>query len=198
MLHISPDYLARVETGTQPVTYRMIERINRYTDWNSDYILHEIDNTNPFLDMYMTCPDKRKKVFIRNALCLFDSMLQIVNGMELDVPDNVRIGYTLTELRRILDMDKHMMAQAVGMTDRSFCSLENGLSKPDVGVLQIIYTIYGFNIKYFISRNPLECEAISNIYRGFDEPLRDFIMRRIRDDYDEIIIMRGRTYGRDI
>ena len=39
MLHISPDYLARVETGTQPVTYRMIERINRYTDWNSDYIL---------------------------------------------------------------------------------------------------------------------------------------------------------------
>ena len=28
MLHISPDYLARVETGTQPVTYRMIERIN--------------------------------------------------------------------------------------------------------------------------------------------------------------------------
>ena len=123
MLHISPDYLARVETGTQPVTYRMIERINRYTDWNSDYILHEIDNTNPFLDMYMTCPDKRKKVFIRNALCLFDSMLQfgykderkvgyyhrmileIVNGMELDVPDNVRIGYTLTELRRILDMD---------------------------------------------------------------------------------------------
>ena len=125
-------------------------------------------------------------------------ILEIVNGMELDVPDNVRIGYTLTELRRILDMDKHMMAQAVGMTDRSFCSLENGLSKPDVGVLQIIYTIYGFNIKYFISRNPLECEAISNIYRGFDEPLRDFIMRRIRDDYDEIIIMRGRTYGRDI
>ena len=121
MLHISPDYLARVETGTQPVTYRMIERINRYTDWNSDYILHEIDNTNPFLDMYLICPDKRKKVFIRNVLCLFDSMLQfgyederkvgyyhrmileIVNGMELDVPDNVRIGYTLTELRRILD-----------------------------------------------------------------------------------------------
>ena len=28
--------------------------------------------------------------------------------------------------------------------------------------------------------------------------LRDFIMRRIRDDYDEIIIMKGRTYGRDI
>ena len=63
------------------------------------------------LDVYKRqCPDKRKKVFIRNALCLFDSMLQfgykderkvgyyhrmileIVNGMELDVPDNVRIG----------------------------------------------------------------------------------------------------------
>ncbi|MDO5338555.1 MAG: transcriptional regulator [Eubacteriales bacterium] len=216
MLHISSDYLARVETGTQPVTFRIIDRINRNTDWNSDYILHGIDSDNPFLETYQICPDKRKKVLIRNILFLFDSMLQfgykderkvgyyhrmileIVNGMELDVPDNVRIGYTLTELRRILDMDRHMMAQVIGVSDRSFCALENGLSKPDIRVLQIIYTMYGFNTKYFISRNPLECEAVSNIYRGFDEPLREFIMRRIRDDYDEIIIMRGRTYGRDI
>jgi len=49
-----------------------------------------------------------------------------------------------------------------------------------------------------LTRNPLDCEAVNNIYRCFDEPLRDFIMRRIRDDYDEIIIMKGRTYGRDI
>ena len=65
----------------------------------------------------------RKKVYIINLLCLFDSMLQfvykkervfayyhrmileIVNGMELDVPDNVRTGYTLTEIRRIHDMN---------------------------------------------------------------------------------------------
>ena len=37
ILHITPDYLARIETGTQPVTYRMIERMEKYTDWNSDY-----------------------------------------------------------------------------------------------------------------------------------------------------------------
>ena len=34
-------------------------------------------------------------------------ILEIVNGMELDVPDNVRTGYTLTEIRRIHDMNKH-------------------------------------------------------------------------------------------
>ena len=33
-------------------------------------------------------------------------ILEIVNGMELDVPDNVRTGYTLTEIRRIHDMNK--------------------------------------------------------------------------------------------
>ena len=43
ILHITPDYLARIETGTQPVTYRMIERMEKYTDWNSDYILHEYE-----------------------------------------------------------------------------------------------------------------------------------------------------------
>lgn len=216
MLHITPDYLARIETGTQPVTYRMIERMEKYTDWNSDYILHGIRNDNPFMRMYKECPEFRKKVFIRNLLCLFDSMLQfgykeereviyyhrmileIVNGMELDVPDNVRTGYTLTEIRRIQDMDKTNMAHILGMSHRSYCALENGLSKPDVRVLHIMYTMYGFNTRYFLTRNPLECEAVSNIYRSFDEPLRDFIMRRIRDDYDEIIIMKGRIYGRDI
>ena len=90
------------------------------------------------------------------------------------------------------------MAQILGMSIRSYCALENGLVKPDVKVLQIMYMMYGFNIRYFLTRNPLECEAVSNIYRSFDEPLRDFIMRRIRDDYDEIIIMKGWTYGRDI
>ena len=216
MLHITSDYLARIETGTQPVTYRMIERIEKHTDWNSDYILHEIREDKPFIQLYMQCPDSRKKVFIRNLLCLFDSMLQfgykeeravvyyhrmileIVNGMELDVPDNVRTGYTLTEVRRIHDMDKASMAHILGMSDRSYRALENGLSKPDVKVLNIVYMMYGFNVRYFLTRNPLECEAVSNIYRCFDEPLRNFIMRRIRDDYDEIIIMKGRAYGRDI
>ena len=125
-------------------------------------------------------------------------ILEIVNGMELDVPDNVRTGYTLTEIRRIQDMDKTNMAHILGMSHRSYCALENGLSKPDVRVLHIMYTMYSFNTRYFLTRNPLECEAVSNIYRSFDEPLRDFIMRRIRDDFDEIIIMKGRTYGRDI
>ena len=63
---------------------------------------------------------------------------------------------------------------------------------------KIVYDMYGFNVQYFLTRNPLDCEAVNNIYRCFDEQLRDFIMRRIRDDYDEIIIMKGRTYGRDI
>ena len=125
-------------------------------------------------------------------------ILEIVNGMELEVPDNVRTGYTLTEIRRIQDKNKPDMAQILGMSIRSYCALENGLVKPDVKVLQIMYMMYGFNIRYFLTRNPLECEAVSNIYRSFDEPLRDFIMRRIRDDYDEIIIMKGWTYGRDI
>lgn len=216
MLHVTPDYLGRIETGIQPVTYRMIERMEKSEGWNSDYILHGIYMDNPFWQMYNQCPADRKKVFIRNLLCLFDSMLQfgykeereviyyhrmileIVNGMELDVPDNVRTGYTLTEIRRIQDMDKTNMAHILGMSHRSYCALENGLSKPDVRVLHIMYTMYSFNTRYFLTRNPLECEAVSNIYRSFDEPLRDFIMRRIRDDFDEIIIMKGRTYGRDI
>ena len=49
-----------------------------------------------------------------------------------------------------------------------------------------------------MTRNPLICEVINRIYRSFDEPLKQFIMRRIRDDYDEIIIMKGRIYGRDL
>lgn len=124
MLNVSTDYLARLETGTQPVTYRIIEKVAKLEGWNSDYILHGIDNNNPFSELHTLCPDFRKKVFIRNLLCLFDSMLQfgykkervvayyhrmileIVNGMELDVPDNVRTGYTLTEIRRIHDMNK--------------------------------------------------------------------------------------------
>lgn len=125
-------------------------------------------------------------------------ILEIVNGMELDVPDNVRTGYTLTEIRRIHDMNKKDMANVLGISERSYCTLENGLSRPDVKTLQIVYDMYGFNVQYFLTRNPLDCEAVNNIYRCFDEPLRDFIMRRIRDDYDEIIIMKGRTYGRDI
>ena len=216
MLQVSADYLARMETGTQPVTYRIIEKMGRLDGWNIDYILHGIDNVNTFSQMYAMCPDFRKNVFIRNLLCLFDSMLQfgykeervvvyyhrmileIVNGMELSVPDNVRAGYTLTEIRRINDMNKRDMAQVLGISERSYYALENGLSRPDLKGLQIIYNMYGFNVRYFLTRNPLDCEAVSNIYRCFDEPLRDFIMRRIRDDYDEIIIMRGRTYGRDI
>ena len=105
MLNVSTDYLARLETGTQPVTYRIIEKVAKLEGWNSDYILHGIDNNNPFSELHTLCPDFRKKVFIRNLLCLFDSMLQfgykkervvayyhrmileIVNGMELDVPD---------------------------------------------------------------------------------------------------------------
>ena len=216
MLNVSTDYLARLETGTQPVTYRIIEKVAKLEGWNSDYILHGIDNNNPFSELHTLCPDFRKKVFIRNLLCLFDSMLQfgykkervvayyhrmileIVNGMELDVPDNVRTGYTLTEIRRIHDMNKKDMANVLGISERSYCTLENGLSRPDVKTLQIVYDMYGFNVQYFLTRNPLDCEAVNNIYRCFDEPLRDFIMRRIRDDYDEIIIMKGRTYGRDI
>lgn len=216
MLNVSTDYLARLETGTQPVTYRIIEKVAKLEGWNSDYILHGIDNNNPFSELHTLCPDFRKKVFIRNLLCLFDSMLQfgykkervvayyhrmileIVNGMELDVPDNVRTGYTLTEIRRIHDMNKKDMANVLGISERSYCTLENGLSRPDVKTLQIVYDMYGFNVQYFLTRNPLDCEAVNNIYMCFDEPLRDFIMRRIRDDYDEIIIMKGRTYGRDI
>lgn len=216
MLHVSTDYLARLETGIQPVTYRIIEKVAKLEGWNSDYILHGIDNNNPFSELHTLCPDFRKKVFIRNLLCLFDSMLQfgykkervvayyhrmileIVNGMELDVPDNVRTGYTLTEIRRIHDMNKKDMANVLGISERSYCTLENGLSRPDVKTLQIVYDMYGFNVQYFLTRNPLDCEVVNNIYRCFDEPLRDFIMRRIRDDYDEIIIMKGRTYGRDI
>ena len=95
-------------------------------------------------------------------------------------------------------MNKKDMANVLGISERSYCTLENGLSRPDVKTLQIVYDMYGFNVQYFITRNPLDCEAVNNIYRCFDEPLRDFIMRRIRDDYDEIIIMKGRTYGRDI
>lgn len=48
MLHVSTDYLARLETGTQPVTYRIIEKVAKLEGWNSDYILHGIDNNNPF------------------------------------------------------------------------------------------------------------------------------------------------------
>ncbi len=110
-------------------------------------------------------PDFRKKVFIRNLLCLFDSMLQfgykeereviyyhrmileIVNGMELDVPDNVRTGYTLTEIRRIQDMDKRTWQMCLEY-QRSYCTLENGLSRPDVKT-QIVYDMYGFNVAIF-------------------------------------------------
>ena len=116
----------------------------------------------------------------------------------MNVPDNVRTGYTLTEIRRIHDMNKKDMTNVLGISERSYCTLENGLSRPDIKILQIVYDMYGFNVQYFLTRNPLDCEAVNNIYRCFDEPLRDFIMRRIRDDYDEIIIMKGRTYGRDI
>lgn len=157
MLNVSTDYLARLETGTQPVTYRIIEKVAKLEGWNSDYILHGIDNNNPFSELHTLCPDFRKKVFIRNLLCLFDSMLQfgykkervvayyhrmileIVNGMELDVPDNVRTGYTLTEIRRIHDMNKKDMANVLGISERSYCTLENGLSRPDVKTLQIVY-----------------------------------------------------------
>lgn len=216
MLHITIDYLARIETGMQPVTYRMIERMYKYTDWDSDYILHGIVNSNPFMKMYEKCPDNWKKVFIRNLLCLFDSMLQfgykeeravayyhrmileIVNGMELEVHNDVYTGYTFTEIRRIQDMDKSGMADMLGMTPRSYSALENGSSKPDVSVLHAMYTLYGFNTRYFLTRNPLECEAVCNIYRSLDDTLRSFIMKRIRDDYNEIIIMKGQTYGRDI
>lgn len=76
MLHVSTDYLARLETGTQPVTYRIIEKVAKLEGWNSDYILHGIDNNNPFSELHTLCPDFRKKVFIINLLCLFDSMLQ--------------------------------------------------------------------------------------------------------------------------
>ena len=76
MLHVTPDYLGRIETGIQPVTYRMIERMEKSEGWNSDYILHGIYMDNPFWQMYNQCPADRKKVFIRNLLCLFDSMLQ--------------------------------------------------------------------------------------------------------------------------
>ena len=170
MLNVSTDYLARLETGTQPVTYRIIEKVAKLEGWNSDYIVAYYHRM----------------------------ILEIVNGMELDVPDNVRTGYTLTEIRRIHDMNKKDMANVLGISERSYCTLENGLSRPDVKTLQIVYDMYGFNVQYFLTRNPLDCEAVNNIYRCFDEPLRDFIMRRIRDDYDEIIIMKGRTYGRDI
>ena len=198
MLNVSTDYLARLETGTQPVTYRIIEKVAKLEGWNSDYILHGIDNNNPFSELHTLCPDFRKKVFIRNLLCLFDSMLQFGYKKERVVADNVRTGYTLTEIRRIHDMNKKDMANVLGISERSYCTLENGLSRPDVKTLQIVYDMYGFNVQYFLTRNPLDCEAVNNIYRCFDEPLRDFIMRRIRDDYDEIIIMKGRTYGRDI
>ena len=142
MLHVSADYLARMETGTQPVTYKIIEKMWKLGDWDIDYIFHGIDCFNPFSQMYTMCPDFRKKVFLRNLLCLFDSMLQfgykeervvvyyhrmileIVNGMELDVPDKVRTGYTFTEIRRIHDMNKKDMAQVLGMSERSYCSLE--------------------------------------------------------------------------
>ena len=182
MLHVSTDYLARLETGTQPVTYRIIEKVAKLEGWNSDYILHGIDNNNPFSELHTLCPDFRKKVFIRNLLCLFDSMLQfgykkervvayyhrmileIVNGMELDVPDNVRTGYTLTEIRRIHDMNKKDMANVLGISERSYCTLENGLSRPDIKILQIVYDMYGFNVQYFLTRNPLDCEAVE-IYR---------------------------------
>jgi len=42
MLNVSTDYLARLETGTQPVTYRIIEKVAKLEGWNSDYILHGI------------------------------------------------------------------------------------------------------------------------------------------------------------
>jgi len=189
MLNVSTDYLARLETGTQPVTYRIIEKVAKLEGWNSDYILHGIDNNNPFSELH-----KKERV----VAYYHRMILEIVNGMELDVPDNVRTGYTLTEIRRIHDMNKKDMANVLGISERSYCTLENGLSRPDVKTLQIVYDMYGFNVQYLLTRNPLDCEALNNIYRCFDEPLRDFIMRRIRDDYDEIIIMKGRTYGRDI
>lgn len=65
MLNVSTDYLARLETGTQPVTYRIIEKVAKLEGWNSDYILHGIDNNNPFSELHTLCPDFRKKVFIR-------------------------------------------------------------------------------------------------------------------------------------
>ena len=42
-------------------------------------------------------------------------ILEIVNGMQLDVPDHVRTGYTLTEIRRIHDMNKKDMANVLGI-----------------------------------------------------------------------------------
>ena len=34
MLNVSTDYLARLETGTQPVTYRIIEKVAKLEGWN--------------------------------------------------------------------------------------------------------------------------------------------------------------------
>ena len=85
MLNVSTDYLARLETGTQPVTYRIIEKVAKLEGWNSDYILHGIDNNNPFSELHTLCPDFRKKVFIRNLLCLFD-ILQLLNPHEPQLP----------------------------------------------------------------------------------------------------------------
>lgn len=58
-------------------------------------------------------------------------------------------------------------------------------------------------IRHLVKANEILAVRLLSIHNlrfltCFDEPLRDFIMRRIRDDYDEIIIMKGRTYGRDI
>ena len=215
-LHITSDYLARLETGKQPVTYRMVERVVRELDWNPDYILHGIEEDNPFMELYGACPGPRKKVFVRNMLCLFDSLLEfgykdertmayyhrvileIINGMELDVPENVMVNYTFAEIRRINNMGKGKMAELLGISERRYSAIENGQSKPEVGTIQNIFDTFGFNTGYMMTRNPLICEAINRIYRSFDEPLKQFIMRRIRDDYDEIIIMKGRIYGRDL
>ena len=43
MLNVSTDYLARLETGTQPVTYRIIEKVAELEGWNCDYILLGIE-----------------------------------------------------------------------------------------------------------------------------------------------------------
>ena len=39
MLHVSTDYLARLETGTQPVTYRIIEKVLYIWDIQSRYVM---------------------------------------------------------------------------------------------------------------------------------------------------------------
>ena len=46
MLHVSTDYLARLETGTQPVTYRIIEKVAKLEGWNSDYMSGVADQVN--------------------------------------------------------------------------------------------------------------------------------------------------------